>query len=338
MKLSWLTLGAWSIPKTAWIQVEVTTRCNAACVYCPRTVYRGVWPDRVFPLEAFRLLLPALRKTGLVHLQGWGEPFLHPDFFKMAALARDAGCRVSTTTNGMLLDEEKLRLLLDSKVDTIAFSLAGIEASHDRVRPGTSYRKILEVIQTLNRLKAQAGVATPQIHIAYMLLRSGLSDLEKLPQALKGAGVQQVVISTLDFIPNRELTGESFQLADMQAYEELNTRLAEVTTAVQDSRIAVHYQLTPLNNTKSFCPEMPQGALVIASDGSVTPCVFTNLPLSGVTYWGAGGELPYHRLVFGNLLKEDLGNIWRRPAYVNFRRAFSTGRLAISCQQCLRCK
>lgn len=184
MKFPWLDWGSWSLPHTAWIQVEVTTRCNAACIYCPRTAYGDAWQNRIFTLEAFRLLLPALRKTSLVHLQGWGEPFLHPDFFKMVALARAAGCRVSTTTNGMLLDEEKLRLVMDSEIDIVAFSLAGIEAAHDRSRPGTSFHKVLECIQALNRLKAEACVASPQIHIAYMLLRSGLSDLGKLPQVL----------------------------------------------------------------------------------------------------------------------------------------------------------
>ncbi len=74
-----------------WIQVEVTTRCNAACVYCPRTAYGQGWEERDLPLETFRKLAPFLPKVKHVHLQGWGEPLLHPGFFDMAAAAKAAG-------------------------------------------------------------------------------------------------------------------------------------------------------------------------------------------------------------------------------------------------------
>jgi MoaA/NifB/PqqE/SkfB family radical SAM enzyme len=327
MKLPWPDLSSWSLPQTAWIQVEVTTRCHAACIYCPRTAYRSVWHDRLLPLDAFKCLLPALKKTRLVHLQGWGEPFLHPDFFKFAAVARSAGCRVSTSTNGMLLDEAKLWQLIASGIDTVAFSLAGVETTHDRCRPGTRFDKVLEAVRNLNRLKAEAKAATPKIHLAYMLLRSGLPDLERLPQVLEGLGVNQVVISTLDFVPTRDLAGESFLDADQATYEDLDARLQELT---------VHYHLTAPGPRKLLCPENPQAALVVAADGSVSPCVFTNLPVSRVTYRGRSGELPYLPLTFGNLLEDGLEVIWRRRAYANFRRTFFTGRLATSCRQCLR--
>jgi MoaA/NifB/PqqE/SkfB family radical SAM enzyme len=334
MKLPWFDFSSWSIPRTAWIQVEVTSRCNAACVYCPHTVYRDVWQDRFLSLAAFRHLLQAFKKTRLVHLQGWGEPFLHPDFFSLAALARQAGCRVGTTTNGMLLDDQKLRQVVGSGMDFIAFSLAGWGENHDRARPGTSFGKILECIHNLNRLKAAAGSATPQIHIAYLLLKSGLPDLEKLPQILSGLGVRQVVISTLGFVPSRELAGERLQIADLPAYEELDARLAQVAAAAPLG-VEVHYHLNPPGARALLCPENPHQAFYLAADGAVSPCVFTNLPVSRATYVGRDGEQPYQPLVFGNLLEQELGVIWRRKAYAHFRRTFFTGRLATPCRQCL---
>jgi MoaA/NifB/PqqE/SkfB family radical SAM enzyme len=155
MKLPCFDWSSWTLPRTAWIQVEVTTRCNAACIYCPRTAYRDAWHDRSLSPATFRRLLPALKKTRLVHLQGWGEPFLHPDFFTLTAMAKEAGCRVSTTTNGMLLNAEKLLQVVASGLDLIAFSLTGLMERHDRARPGTSFRQVLSAIQTLNRLKAR---------------------------------------------------------------------------------------------------------------------------------------------------------------------------------------
>jgi len=336
MNMPWPDLGSWFIPRLAWIQVEVTTRCNAACVYCPHTAYRDAWSDRLLSLDAFRRLLPAFKKTRLVHLQGWGEPFLHPDFFTLAALARQAGCRVGTTTNGMPLDEAKLRQVMDSGLDILAFSLAGLEESHDRARPGTSFKKVLEGIRTLNRLKAGEGRAAPRIHIAYLLLKSGLPDLWRLPQVLEGLGVQQVVISTLDFVPTPELAGESFLNADPAALQELHARLAEVAAAGARLGVTVSYHLKSPGARALLCPENPHQALCVGVDGAVSPCVFTNLPVSRVTYMGLGGERPYQPLTFGNLLEQDLGAIWRRKAYVHFRRTFFSGHLATPCRQCLK--
>ncbi|NLE77518.1 MAG: radical SAM protein, partial [Chloroflexi bacterium] len=30
-------------PTLDWIQVQVTSVCNADCTYCPRSAYRAVW-------------------------------------------------------------------------------------------------------------------------------------------------------------------------------------------------------------------------------------------------------------------------------------------------------
>ena len=52
-------LGRIFAPSLDWIQAEVTSACNAACTYCPRTVYRDAWLDRDLPLETFERLLSA---------------------------------------------------------------------------------------------------------------------------------------------------------------------------------------------------------------------------------------------------------------------------------------
>ena len=87
-------------PRLDWIQVEVTTHCQAACWYCPHTVYRDHWDSRHLDPATWRGILPALKRARLVHLQGWGEPLLHPDFFTLVSQAKAVGCQVGTTTNG----------------------------------------------------------------------------------------------------------------------------------------------------------------------------------------------------------------------------------------------
>lgn len=332
--MGWRWLNPLMRPKLDWLQVEVTSYCNAACVYCPHTVYQGQWTSRHMSLATFAKLLPSFARTRLVYLQGWGEPLLNPDFFSMVSMAKDAGCQVGTTTNGMLLDDGKIRRLVESGLDLVAFSLAGVGEHHEVCRRGTSFTAVVAAIQTLNRAKADLGRAKPAINIAYMLLRSGLPDLEKLPTALQGLGVDQVVISTLDFVASRELAKEALSPGTDQEYTALKSQLAGLVEQGKGCGLDFHFHLNPPGRRRQACTENMQRALVVAADGAVSPCVFTNLPVSGVNYVANGIERPYRRLTFGNIKEMGLPAIWSQKAYAQFRRSFYEGRLAAPCQSC----
>jgi MoaA/NifB/PqqE/SkfB family radical SAM enzyme len=314
--------------------VEATTYCNAACVYCPHTVYQDSWANRHLKLETFRKLLPPFAQTRLVYLQGWGEPLLHPDFFTMVAMAKNAGCRVGTTTNGMLLDDGQIRRLVECGLDLVAFSLAGVDGDNDIRRRGTRLDHVLSVIETLNRTKENLGSLKPAIHIAYMLLRSGLQDLERLPATFKGLGVSQVVISTLDFVPHRDLAGETLLPEKTREYEELKAQLGELAEVSKSYQLKIHYQLKEPGARRLICPENVERALFVGAAGAVSPCVYANLPVSGVDFMAKGLEQPYRPLTFGNLNALSLAAIWGDQAYANFRRSFYTGVPRGLCQSC----
>jgi len=334
-------LLSFSSPTWDWIQVEVTSDCNAACIYCPRTVYKDCWENRHLPLESFKKLIPAFSETRHVHLQGWGEPFLHPDFFEMVAIAKRAGCRVGTTTNGMLLNKEKIERVVESKIDIVAFSLAGADEDNDRIRRGTSLAKVLEAMRTLGEEKERQRLETPVIHVAYMLFRSGIGKLRHLPGLLRGCGVSDVVISFLDFIPCEELQSEVIAPATKAEYEELRSCLEEVREEGRQHQLHVHHPLQSTEERKDGCTENVQEctenfqrAVCIASDGSVTPCVYTNLQVPGASFILDGKERPFKRMVFGNIRENSLSTIWREKTYSSFRNSFCKSALSPICLSC----
>jgi MoaA/NifB/PqqE/SkfB family radical SAM enzyme len=270
----------------------------------------------------------------MVYLQGWGEPFLHPELMTMVRIAKETGCRVGTTTNGMLLNEPVIRQVVESGMDVLAFSLAGVDGKNDTFRRGTSLEALLEVLRILHVTKIHMGKNLPAIHIAYLLLRSGLGDIQRLPLLLQGLEISQVVVSTLDFVPSKELAGETLFPSSMEEYQALRVRLDAVGEVMERGGIGFHYRLHRPGEPCLTCTENIQRSMFVSADGSVSPCVFTNLPISGEVSAYHNGEQRYRRLIFGNISDASIGQIWRGRGYRDFRKAFYGGSLPRSCQGC----
>lgn len=335
-------------PRLEWLQIEISTACTAACTYCPRTLFHQHWRSRHMELSVFQRLLPVLRRTRLAYLQGWGDPLTHPDFFTLVALARGAGCRVGTTTNGVLLDQRLCQRLINEGPDLIGFSLAGLGVDNDRVRRGTRYSTVLEAIATLGRLKEQQGSERPHIHLAYLLRASDREALEHLVAALAGRGLSQVVISLVQSLGDPALASESLVPKTVEERDRLRDRLEQLTEQGRGCGLDIHWRLPALmeecldrqggdqqSASLPLCTENIQQAAFVGVEGEVSPCVFCNLPLeeAGFSAARASGHR-LHRLVFGTLINTDFAKIWNSTAYTDFRQAHRRGDFPGMCRDC----
>ncbi|MEJ2100244.1 MAG: radical SAM protein [Desulfobacterales bacterium] len=320
-----------------WIQVEISSYCNAGCIYCPHSVFRANWQNRFLSVDAFRNLIPAFGRTRLVHLQGWGEPFLHPQFFELLQIAKAAGCMTGTTTNGTLLDREIIEKLVYCELDVIGFSLAGVDQKNDRIRKGTSIKKVLECMEEIHRVKNKYGATKPAIHFAYMLLRSGLDDLKKLPQFLSNTGAAQTVVSSLCYVVSPEMEKESILASGESEYLELKERLLEVRREALKRGADIHYHLvSPVQNNFSCSENIPRAA-VVGSDGSLSPCVMKQIPVQGKNIYYINGQTCLQQnLSFGKIQRDSLKTIWHYKQHRQFVREFRNGRTPMGCQYCLK--
>lgn len=328
-------LSRLNAPTLKWIQIEVSSFCNAECIYCPRTVLKKSWDNRHFPMDLYKKLLPVFPKTGLIFLQGWGEPFLNPDLFEMIFLAKKAGCRVGTTTNGTLLDNDTIRRLIASELDILCISMAGTDReTNDQIRKGTSLDALLETLKKIKTIKKTNNSRYPAIHVAYLLMKSGLNDVNQLPEILQRTGVSEVVISTLDFIPDPALAAEAIRPSAAKEYDSLCHQLERVKKRGADEGIRIHYQIVNPAAHYLTCTENILKTAFISSDGGVSPCVFTNLPLKPDTHPAPMFVEKYHRIVFGNIADDPVPQIWRRKTYSKFRKSFLQANPPAICTTC----
>lgn len=322
-------------PALDWLQVDITSHCNAACIYCPRHVYRDKWIKRHLPFEVFQRLLADTERTAMVHLQGWGEPLCHPDFFRMLKAAKTAGLKVGTTTNGMLVDEEMAGRLVGEGLDVLAFSLAGVDEANDRIRKGTSLDQVRLAVAAVHRAKARLGVENPTVHAAYMILRSRLNDLETLPSFLEKTGFSAAVAGSLSLVTDPALTHESVLAATKEEYQRLASRADAVRAEASRRGVNLSFHVCTQFSESRFCSENVNRAMVAGSDGAIGPCVMTRLPLSGPEYYYfKGKERPVPTLSFGNATGDSLAEVWQRADYRRFRRSFAKGRVLRFCAEC----
>jgi len=118
-------------PVVVW---NSTRACNLRCLHCyanaggePAAGEMDTAAARRFidDLAAFRV--PVLLFSG-------GEPLMRPDFFELAAYAREKGIRPVVSTNGTLITRETAWRLKQTGVGYVGVSLDGLEETNDRLR------------------------------------------------------------------------------------------------------------------------------------------------------------------------------------------------------------
>ena len=244
---------------------------------------------------------------------------------------------VGTTTNGTMLNSEKIRELVDEGLDIICFSLAGIDEKNDLIRKGTQIRRVLKCIDEIHRIRNNRSVDNPRIHIAYMLLRSGLHDVNKIPVFLENAGISQTVISSLSLPVNQEMEKESVIASGDKEYRELVDMFHEIEMDAERRGTEISFHIVSPLMKESYCTENVGQALVVGSDGSVSPCVMGLIPVAGDNFHYSGGNKhKIEKLLFGNIGDELLNSIWNKKEYKNFIRTLVRGHLFPFCQNCLK--
>jgi radical SAM protein with 4Fe4S-binding SPASM domain len=147
-------------------------------------------------------------------------------------------------------------------------------------------------------------------------------------------GIEQVVISTLDFVPNPHLKRETFWNDSEDQRTELTQRLDRVVAAGADLGVEICYQLPSPLQPRNTCTENTRRALFISADGDVAPCVFAHLPVETADFLQSDETHSYQRWAFGNIRQNSLSQIWSSKSYRNWRGDFAVGRIA---GQCVRC-
>lgn len=135
---------------------EPTNRCNLRCITCPNRTME-TRKKGFMDFAMFKSILEASPYLDMVQLNGWGEPFLHPQIIEFIRYAKGKGRRVYLYSNGTMIDEARTTEVIKSGLDRIIISLDGIGETYERIR-GYPYSKIenqvLALIEKRDKMKS----------------------------------------------------------------------------------------------------------------------------------------------------------------------------------------
>ncbi len=158
------------------IFLEPTVCCNLSCFEAVCSKESGIMKTRkrpFFSLDEFRRVVDEVG-PGLIRLDffNYGDPFVHPQAVEMIEYlkARHPRVYLYVSTNGLLLDEPKMKRIVASGLDEITFSVDGPDqATYEKYRRGGDFAKIVEIMRTFVRLRNEAGREVPFVNWRYII-------------------------------------------------------------------------------------------------------------------------------------------------------------------------
>jgi radical SAM protein with 4Fe4S-binding SPASM domain len=323
-------------PLPRFAQIEPVGHCNLRCRMCP-IQFRPDGQDgrsALMPFDTFRALLDQFEGLAELHLQGLGEPLLHPRLFDMVSLAAARGITVSTNTNLTVLSEVQAARCVDSGLAVICVSIdAASAAAYEAVRVRARLSTVLRNLRRLVAAKARLASPTPRISLVAVLMRRTLGELPALVRLAASEGAHSLAVQQLchDFgestLPSRYLPMRQF--IDAEMLTEADRPQAEAVFAqarAQAERLGIALSL-PRLVPRRHAPDVPgrqrcdwpwRGAY-LSYDGQAMPCCMVATP---------------DRIQFGNMAREGVAAVWNNEAYRAFRARLSSATPPEVCAGC----
>lgn len=298
------------------LMIELTTSCNYNCIYCFRNAILDPEIGRYMDIEVFKNLVKQAynAKISKISLSGWGEPLTHPAILDFISELKKYEFNILLNTNGYLISEyaEELCKL---GVDIIHVSIDSVyEELYQLTRVGGNLSKINEGLTKIKELKLKNDLLKPEIHVQFTLTTLNMEDLLNLPEYIKKIAASQITVSNI--IPLNKEMEEKLAIYRNRNYiekiEDIRDKLARRAFEIGGRIILPNF--TNISDRK--CPFIHLNALFIRYDGEVTPC------LQYAHNWKTnfmGVTRTIRKIVFGNILEEELIRIWRKPEYIRFR-------------------
>ena len=269
---------------------------------------------------------------------------IRKDFFEILEKSCKKTCgKVSIITNGLLLDEEKLKKFIDYNLLLLSVSIDGFESNHDIIRNKKGlWDNIINNLEILKTLKENKKVSNPLLDIKSVVLENNLDDLPKIYKKANelGAEFHSISFKRNNFLRQnsvlKECFTEEFYKTEyplemyfnkehfIEVYKELESLSKTSKTRLRWApkfkptgdlnRILKYFELGNKNVKEIYKPcKIPFSSVFITPEGDLYPCLSVKL---------------------GNARNNNIQNELNNELYKNFRNNLKHDKIYNACQLC----
>lgn len=270
---------------------EITYRCNESCVHCfnPGASHSSQEKsnrktDELTTDEAYKFLLD-IKKSGVFRLLiTGGEVFLRKDIFQIIEFAKKNRFSITLFTNGVLLDEEKIKKLRDLFITRIEMSIYSSKPEvHDSItRLKNSYEDTINAAEIMTKVGLNVA-------IKMISMKDTINDADDFLKKCEEIGVEGQV----DFNMSPGVDGSNYPTKNL-----IPTSLDLIKKSL-DPKTALY--VGAVTEPRKFDPQKLIGQRVcgagvtllsVSPEGHIYPC--NSLPIQ-----------------IGNVRNESVSSVWK---------------------------
>lgn len=310
------------------LNIEITTACNLNCKSCYREY--EVEKSSHMAFEKFQEILLKV-KPSMICLVGFGEPMLHPEFFRFVRFASSMGISVSVTTNGTLISNF-ISEIFQSGLHTLTISLdAPNEELYSRVRHNHLFKKVIQGIEEFTKKKQKLKIETPILVFHYVIYNENYKEITDFINFSKKYNPSLIFFQPLELYSESDRSILTSGMTKKKLYRSLSKarQIAKKENIFTNldfwlrdfNYIWLRYEGTDIKPISRRPCVRPWISSYISVCGEVIPCC---------------ALATKSKYVAGNVFQEEFKVIWNSKKYIQFRRNISKGIKSYSgCRDCI---
>lgn len=180
------------------IDLEVTSRCNLRCPFCPREQMRPDEFGDMSVIVATDIINECAHKVPSIKFNWRGEPTLYKELpFLIRAAKRHGFIETAINTNGTRLDLDLVAAMVASSLDRIIISVdSHIKESYEKERVGACYEDVMKNIETLLDFKRERQLDRPYVRVQKVNVPHLSQENDAFLAFFSAMGVDSVAINS----------------------------------------------------------------------------------------------------------------------------------------------
>jgi len=279
------------------VHIEMTSKCNAACSLCARTIGDDVNPN--LPMSELTLDniksifqdIDFVKQLDSIHFCGnFGDPIIAKDFLKTFVYLKtiNPNLKTFTNTNGSIRNNKwwKLFASFTSDNDLVVFSIDGLEDTNHIYRKNTNWEKI---ITNAKSFIDQGGNAEWE----FIAFQHNEHQIEEATNLSKNLGFKNFRIKKSSRFnrnsPIQPPTNSKYKNESFDKFANSNEFILENKVKFMPNEFSKFHDY--VNSANIVCKVQKEKSIYISSEGYLHPCCWIGLQMYSKFYDVKGSQV-----------------------------------------------